>query len=113
MCNQPIQPLHSNLYMRCIHKKHDYANILLSNALAALKLNTRKLLSNSILNPKLLIKKICIPKGISFPNRAFMLIKLIFFNFSIIEFYILLSIFIYDFKLLKYFSKYNFVLFKI
>ena len=31
MSNQFIQPLHSNLYIRYIHKKHDYANIMLSN----------------------------------------------------------------------------------
>ena len=29
MSNQFIQTLHSNLCIRCIHKKHDYANIML------------------------------------------------------------------------------------
>ena len=32
MCNQFMQPLHSNLYIRGIHKKLDYANIMLSNS---------------------------------------------------------------------------------
>ena len=31
-CNQFMQPLHSSLYVRCIHKKHAYANIVLSNS---------------------------------------------------------------------------------
>ena len=29
MCNQLIQPLHSNMYIMCIHEKHNYQTLLI------------------------------------------------------------------------------------